>query len=96
MIMNIIAKNFQELKEYKKAEEWLIKSTNMLPGRIYPYYLLARLYANSGFYDYDKFREMAYIVMTKEPKVKSTAIDEMRNEIKKMLADEKKTHSHIE
>ena len=96
MIMNIIAKNYHELKEYKKAEEWLIKSTNMLPGRIYPYYLLARLYANSGFYDYDKFREMAYIVMTKEPKVKSTAIDEMRNEIKKMLADEKKTHSHIE
>ena len=30
---------------YEEAEEWFIRSTHRLPNRIYPYYLLAKLYA---------------------------------------------------
>jgi hypothetical protein len=33
----------------------------------------------------EKARKMARIVLTKEPKVQSTAIEEMRSEMKKIL-----------
>ena len=35
--------------EYEEAEESLIRSTHRLPGRIYPYYLLVKLYAESEY-----------------------------------------------
>ena len=50
MILNIIGKNCQALGEYKEAEEWFIRSTHRLPNRIYPYYLLAKLYAEHPKY----------------------------------------------
>ncbi|MBC5633816.1 O-antigen ligase domain-containing protein, partial [Parabacteroides sp. N37] len=53
--------------------------------RLYPYYLLAKLYAEPAFYQADKFRAAAGAVLTKEPKVESSAIREMRTEIKKIL-----------
>lgn len=56
-----------------------------LPGRIYPYYLLANLYAEPDFYKPDKLKEAADSVLTKEPKVHSTAIDEMRSEVREIL-----------
>ena len=84
MILNIIAKNYQALKEYEEAEKWLVRSTHRLPGRIYPYYLLAKLYAEPEFYKPDKLKQMVQIVLTKEPKVQSTAIREMREEVKKL------------
>ena len=48
MILNIIGKNEQEAGNYAEAEYWLIRSTHRLPGRIYPYFLLAKLYAQRG------------------------------------------------
>lgn len=83
MILNIIAKNYQQQKQYQLAEIYLHRSIHRLPGRIYPYYLLAKLYAECDLPD--KMKEMAEIVLTKEPKVHSTAIDEMRAEMKKLL-----------
>ena len=83
MILNIIGKNYQALGEYKKAEEYLIRSTHRLPGRIYPYYLLAKLYAEPECRQPEKLKYVIEVVLTKEPKVQSTAVKEMREEIKK-------------
>ena len=55
---------------------------------MYPYYLLAKLYAEPEFYQEDKFRAAAGAVLTKEPKVESTAVREMRTEIKKMVEND--------
>ena len=85
MILNVIGKNYQELGEYAKAEEWLIRSTHRLPGRIYPYYLLAKLYADPGFNQPEKLKHVVEVVLTKEPKVQSTAVKEMREEVKKLI-----------
>lgn len=85
MILNIIGKNYQQQGEYREAEKWLIRSTHLLPGRIYPYYLLAKLYAEPDFNQTEKMKEMAGIVLTKEPKVQSTAIREMREEMRSIL-----------
>lgn len=85
MILNIIGKNEQEAGNYAETEYWLIRSTHRLPGRIYPYFLLAKLYAEPGFYQRQKLEQAARMVMEKEPKVQSTAIRQMREEIKKLL-----------
>lgn len=84
MILNIIGKNYQQKGNYIEAEKWLIRSTHLLPGRIYPYYLLVKLYAEPNFYQPDKLEQMAGVVLTKEPKVQSTAVKEMREEVKKI------------
>ena len=85
MILNIIGKNYQSLGDYEKAEEYLIRSTHRLPGRIYPYYLLVKLYAEPQYLQPEKLKYAAEIVLTKEPKVQSTAVREMREEVKKLL-----------
>lgn len=85
MILNIIGKNYQAVGKYEKAEESLIRSTHRLPGRIYPYYLLAKLYAEPENQQPEKLKRMVEVVLTKEPKVQSTAVKEMRAEVKKLL-----------
>ena len=85
MILNIIGKNYQALGVYEKAEEYLIRSTHRLPGRIYPYYLLVKLYAEPEYCQPEKLKHAAEVVLTKEPKVQSTAVREMREEVKKYL-----------
>lgn len=85
MILNIIGKNYQALGAYEKAEEYLIRSTHRLPGRIYPYYLLVKLYAEPEYCQSEKLKHAAEVVLTKEPKVQSTAVKEMREEVRKLL-----------
>ena len=87
MILNVIGKNYQQMGDCLSAEDWFIRSTHRLPGRIYPYYLLAKLYAEPSFRQPDKFEKMKRMVLTKEPKVQSTAIRQMREEVKKMGND---------
>ena len=86
MILNIIGKNCQALGYYEEAEEWFIRSTHRLPNRIYPYYLLAKLYAeHSKFFPREKLEWAVRMVLEKEAKVESTAIKQMREEVKVML-----------
>lgn len=85
MIRYMIAKNQQMLGDYREAEEELLQAIGILPERLYPYYLLAKLYAEPEFYQVDKLRAAAGAVLTKEPKVESTAIREMREEVKKII-----------
>jgi len=85
MLYNIMKKNHQALKEYELAKECFIKATNIVPHRLYPFYLLTLLHHEMGLQD--KVNEMADIVQTKETKVQSTAIREMRQEVKKIITN---------
>lgn len=89
MILNIIGKNEQEMKNYESAERWLMRAVYRLPGRIYPYYLLANLYAEPDFFNRDKLEKMVQTVLVKEPKVQSTAIKQMRRKAKDLLEKKK-------
>lgn len=89
MILNVIGKNYQALKMYEKAEKYLIRSTHRLPGRIYPYYLLAKLYAEPEYRQEKKLKQVVGIVLTKEPKVQSTAIKEMRENLNNLIIQKK-------
>ena len=46
-----------------------------------------RLYAVPEYLQRDKLQKMAELVLTKEPKVQSTAVREMREEIRKLLVN---------
>ena len=86
MILNIIGKNCQALGHYEEAEEWFIRSTHRLPNRIYPYYLLAKMYAECpDIFAREKLEWAVKMVLEKEAKVESTAIKQMREEVKVML-----------
>lgn len=80
----IAAQNEQKLGNYVQAERLLKQISQMLPNRIYPYYLLAKLYACSEYRHPDKLEEMKRIVLTKKPKVMSTAIRQMREEVESL------------
>ena len=86
MVLNIIGKNSQALGQYQEAEHWFIRSTHRLPNRIYPYYLLAKLYAeHPEMFPKEKLEWAVRMVQEKEAKVESTAIREMREEVKNLL-----------
>ena len=86
MILNIIGKNCQALGYYEEAEEWFIRSTHRLPNRIYPYYLLAKLYAECpDVFAREKLERAAKMVLEKEAKVESTAVKQMREEVMVLL-----------
>jgi len=87
MILNVIGKNYQALRCCNWAEELLLASVHRLPGRIYPYYLLAKLYAEPEFLNREKFEEMKRIVLMKAPKIHSTAIEEMRREVEEIAKE---------
>ena len=89
MIHYMAAKNEQSMGNYQKAEDLLLHAIDMLPERIYPYYLLTKLYSEPGFFQKDKFLKAANAVLEKEPKVKSTAIREMREEVKILIQNRK-------
>ena len=88
MVLNIIGKNFQAMGQPKVAEHWFVRSTHRLPNRIYPYYLLAKLYAeHPDVFPKEKLEWAVRMVLEKEAKVESTAIRQMREEVKKMLEE---------
>ena len=90
MVLNIIGKNCQAQGRYDEAEHWFVRSIHRLPNRIYPYYLLAKLYAeHPDVFPNEKLDWAARMVLEKEAKVESTAIRQMREEVKKWLDENK-------
>jgi tetratricopeptide (TPR) repeat protein len=82
MLHNIMGKNHQALKEYELAEQSFKRAINLVPNRLYPHYLLAKLYHEMGLKD--KAESEINIVLTKPPKVESMAVEEMREELVKL------------
>jgi hypothetical protein len=82
MLYNIMGRNCQALKEYEQAEQCFKKAINLVPNRLYPHYLLAKLYYEMRLKD--KAEKETNIVLTKPPKVKSKAVEEMRTELIKL------------
>jgi tetratricopeptide (TPR) repeat protein len=80
---DLMGQNYQATKEYAKAEVFFKKAANLLPIRLYPHYLLAKLYHEMGLPE--KAKMEANIVLTKKPKVNSQEIVEMREEMKKLM-----------
>lgn len=86
-LWNVQGKTYQLNAKYREAERCFKESANLLPNRLYPFYLLAKLYIEPDFFDKDKAIQMAEIVLKKKPKVHSRAVDEMRTEMEVLLSN---------
>jgi tetratricopeptide (TPR) repeat protein len=87
MLYNIMGKNHQALKQYELAERSFRKASNIVPNRLYPHYMLAKLYYEMGLKD--KMESEINIVLTKLPKVESIAVEEMREELRVLRTNAK-------
>ncbi len=74
---------YRGVKEYNKAETAYQYAGNMIPVRFYPLYLQAKLYEESD--QKDKAITMAKVILNKEIKVPSTAIKEIKAEMKRIV-----------
>ena len=84
-ILNTKASYYMKMKKYEETEITLQEAIHRTPIRIYPYYMLARLYATPAYYDRLKMRRMARLVLEKEPKVNSEAVRRMKEEARTLL-----------
>lgn len=79
MFWNIMGNNSVGLGNYDEAEQLYIHAFHMIPNRLYPLYLLARLY--DAECDTARFLDMAERVETFKPKVESIRTERLRAEI---------------
>ncbi|WP_062176362.1 O-antigen ligase family protein [Dysgonomonas macrotermitis] len=86
-LFTTMGQNYQNLGENMRAEICYQQALYTIPNRIYPYYLLGKLYYETG--DYEKTFQMVHIVQTKKPKVPSNAIENMREEMKNIIDNKK-------
>ena len=85
MFYNLIGNNYLALGETEKAEKYYWKAYYTLPNRLYPLYLLTKLYHETG--QDEKAKEMAMRLLEKEPKVMSTAVREMKDYARKIMSE---------
>ena len=85
MIWNVWGRNAWEQGAYEQAEQRLIRASQMVPSRMYPYYLLTKLYADPAYFHPDQLEETARIVLEMKPKIVSPAIREMQEEIAALM-----------
>lgn len=83
MFYNILGKNCQALKEYRLAENYYTKSINLVPNRIYPRYLLTKLYMHTG--NREQAQKVAKNIKLMKPKVVTSATEEIKEDLKHVL-----------
>ncbi len=88
MFWNVIGNNYLALGEYDKGVEAYLRAYYQCPNRLYPIYLLAKLYDITG--NNEKVEYYGGILLNKEPKIPSKAVDDMKCEVQQILERIKK------
>jgi len=83
VLYTCIGNNYKALGNNTEAEQAYLHAWNMAPAKFYPLYLLAKLYDETG--QTEKAMAMANKVMGKEVKVESTAIGEIKEEMRRII-----------
>ncbi len=86
-IWNLQGIYYQEAQNFYLAEFCFKYSLQLVPMRLYPYYLLAKLYSEPQYFNKEKAKDMANIVLIQCPKVYSSQVDLMREEMRILLDD---------
>ncbi|MBO7260417.1 MAG: O-antigen ligase family protein [Bacteroidaceae bacterium] len=79
MFWNIMGNNATALGDYERAKECYTKAFCMIPNRLYPLSLLAKLYHENG--DTTAFLHLSNAINSFVPKVESALTKELREEI---------------
>jgi len=83
MFYNIMGNNYLALKEYKNAEDSYMMAYHIVPSRIYPLYLLAKLLIEKG--DNANALGLCRKILEFTPKVHSPAVLEIKAEVKELI-----------
>lgn len=75
--------SYKAKSQFSKAEKAYVQAIHMAPGKFYGYYLLAKLYDESG--RGNRAVALAKKLIHKEIKIPSSAIKEMQGEMKKII-----------
>ena len=84
MFWNVMGNNSLALGRYREAEERFKHAFYMVPNRLYPLYLLAKLFEEEG--DVTRFNKMSDEVECFVAKVESDNTDKLRSEISSKVA----------
>lgn len=84
MFFNIMGKNYQQLKQYDKAEYMFYQAIYRIPHKLYPYYLLMKMYIESN--QIKKATEIAKTIIRKKLKVESIHTNKMKKEAQEFLS----------
>lgn len=78
-----LGQSYEAAGDYSSAERHYVHASNMIPHKLYPRYLLAKLYQKTGKNE-DAIR-VAQAILRAEEKVQTTAAGEMKFEMKQFL-----------
>jgi O-antigen polymerase len=82
-IQTALGDSYKALKQYEQAENAYVLASYMTPGKIYPKYLLAKLYDETG--QEEKAIELAKQLLTQNVKIESQAVSEIKMEMKAII-----------
>jgi O-antigen polymerase len=83
VVYNALGDSYKKLEQTNQAEQAYLHAWHMNPSRFYSKYLLAKLYNETG--QKEKAIEVAKELLKKDIKVGSTAIEEIKEEMKKII-----------
>jgi hypothetical protein len=78
--------NYKALGKHTKGEQTYLHAWHMALARFYPLYMLAKLYDETG--QREKAMTTTKVVMEKDVKIESTAIQEIQEEMTKIIGKE--------
>ena len=86
VVYTALGDSYKKLGQSLQAEQAYLYAWQMNPSRFYPKYLLAKLYDETG--QKEKAVTIARELLEKEVKIESTAVREIREEMKKIIEEE--------
>ncbi|MDQ6527681.1 O-antigen ligase family protein [Flavobacterium sp. LHD-85] len=93
IIATALGDSYKATLQFDKAEESYQQAINMAPNKFYATYLLVKLYDVSG--NVNKAVTTAKKLLNKDIKIPSTAINEIQEEMKRILKKYNKSTNHI-
>ena len=83
ILCTALGDTYKALKEYDKAETGYWQAWYMVPHKFYPKYLLAKLYDETN--RHNKATKLAKELISKNAKIESTAVKEIKEEMRKIV-----------
>ena len=83
VLYTTMGESYRKTKQYKKAESYFQFSLYMQPNKLYPQYLLAKLYVETG--EKQKAIARANKILNSDAKIESIAVEEIKLEMKKLI-----------
>ena len=83
----LLGNTYKELRQFDKAKENYLVAINMIPSRLYPKYLLAKLLIES--HEYEEAEKWANEILNTKEKTPTTAAKEIKEEMETFLKERK-------